>query len=128
MASVDLGGRRIIKKKTSDLIEDNRVEGHHFNDVYEYTFAEPLAMSHLFVTLDNPKDGAAAGQYWPAVAEIEVWAEDDTQNVELSNVAGTATITSVGGDAGNKASLTDEDYNSLYVFNNGGMSGLPQGA
>ena len=126
--SVDLKLSHALNGVTSDLIEDNRVEGHHFNDVYEYTFAEPLAMSHLFVTLDNPKDGAAAGQYWPAVAEIEVWAEDDTQNVELSNVAGTAAITSVGGDAGNKAALTDEDYNSLYVFNNGGMSGLPEGA
>ena len=126
--SVTVKLQHALNGVTSDLIEDNTTEGHHFDQDYEYTFSEPLAMSHLFVTLDQPKAGDAAGQYWPAIAEIEVWAEDDAENVELSNIASRAAITSVGNDAGDKANLTDENYDSLYVFNNGGMSSLPDGA
>lgn len=39
-----------------------------------------------------------------------------------------ATITSVGRDAGVKSNLVDDNYETLYVYNNGGISGLKDGA
>ncbi len=36
--------------------------------------------------------------------------------------------TSVGGDAGVKSNLVDDNYETLYVYNNGGISGLKDGA
>ena len=59
---------------------------------------------------------------------MEIWAENESGEESLTNVAPAATITSVGGDYGTKSNLTDEDYSSLYVFNGGGMSTLPDGA
>ncbi len=35
---------------------------------------------------------------------------------------------SVGGDAGVKSNLVDDNYETLYVYNNGGISGLKDGA
>mgnify|MGYP000199410474 FL=1 len=59
---------------------------------------------------------------------MEIWAEASSEESDLTNVAPQATITSVGGDAGVKSNLVDDNYETLYVYNNGGISGLKDGA
>lgn len=126
--SVDIKLSHAVNNVTSDLIVDDTKANHCFDDVYAFEYETPLSFTHTYITLSNPQNDGQAGQFWPAIAEIEILAEEDSEESELLNVAPTATITSVGGDAGVKGNLVDEDYNSLYVYNNGGMSELKDGA
>ena len=55
---------------------------------YEFVFDVPQAMSHLYVTLDRPLTDGAAGQFWPAVTEAEIYIDQDAEEVvELENIA-----------------------------------------
>ena len=38
-----------------------------------FTLSQPVSATHFFVTLDDPKDGNNVGQFWPCVAEIEIY-------------------------------------------------------
>lgn len=122
--SVDMNLSYAINNVTSDYIGADEQADHGFDDDYTYTFDTATYLSHLKVELSNPKNDGAAGAFWPAMAEVEIWVEDDTQEEELENIAPDAEITSVGGGAGNSANLVDGNYSSLYVFLNGGMSSL----
>ena len=101
---------------------------HCFDDVYEFEYETPLNFTHTYITLSNPQNDGQPGAFWPAIAEVEIWAEASSEESDLTNVAPQATITSVGGDAGVKSNLVDDNYETLYVYNNGGISGLKDGA
>ena len=126
--SVDVKLSHALNNVTSDLIVDDVEEGHSFDEVYEYVYDTPLSYTHTYITLSNPLNAGEPGAFWPAMAEVEIWAEEDAGETEYTNVAPSANITSVGGDAGVKGNLVDDNYDTLYVFNNGGMSTLPNGA
>lgn len=126
--SVDVKLSHALNNITSDLVVDQVKTDHNFDDVYEYVYDTPLSFTHLYITLSNPKNNGQPGAFWPAIAEVEILAEEDGSESELLNVAPNATITSVGGNAGVKGNLVDENYDTLYVYNNGGMSGLKDGA
>ena len=85
-----------------------------------------MSCSHIYVELSNPTNNGAAGAFWPAMAEIELWAVEEKEETSLMNVASSAAITSVG-NAGSSSNLVDENYSTLYVYNNGGISTLPGG-
>lgn len=125
---VDVTLSHALNNVTSDLVIDNTATVTSFDDGYEFTYDTALSFTHTFIELSNPTNNGAAGGFWPALAEVEIWAENESGEESLTNVAPAATITSVGGDYGTKSNLTDEDYSSLYVFNGGGMSTLPDGA
>ena len=126
--SVDVKLSHALNNVTSDLVVDDVKEGHPFDETYEYVYDTALNFTHTYITLSNPTDNGQVGGFWPAIAEVEIWAEEETGESDLLNVASSANITSVGGDAGVKGNLVDENYDTLYVFNNGGMSTLPDGA
>ena len=125
---VDVTLSHALNNVTSDLVIDNTATVTSFDDGYEFTYDTALSFTHTFIELSNPTNNGATGGFWPALAEVEIWAENESGEESLTNVAPAATITSVGGDYGTKSNLTDEDYSSLYVFNGGGMSTLPDGA
>ena len=52
---------------------------------YEFVFDVPQAMSHLYVTLDRPLTDGAAGQFWPAVTEAEIYIDDTPRNISYGN-------------------------------------------
>lgn len=124
---VDVTLSHALNNVTSDLVIDNTATVTSFDDGYEFTYDTALSFTHTFIELSNPTNNGAAGGFWPALAEVEIWAENESGEESLTNVAPAATITSVGGDYGTKSNLTDEDYSSLYVFNGGGktISSLP---
>ena len=122
--SVDMNLSYALNNVTSDYIAADAEANHSFDDDYAFTFDTATYASHVKLALSNPKNAGAAGAFWPAMAEVEVWVEDNTPEEELENIAPDANITSVGGDAGVPGNLVDENYSSLYVFMNGGMSSL----
>lgn len=120
--SVDVRLSHVINSVIEDPILDLKSADVNYDDGFEYTFQDGILPSHLQVELSNPKNAGAAGAFWPAAAEIEIWAEEEIpQAGDLINVASRASVTSCGG-AGNPDNLTDGNYNTLYVFNNGGIS------
>lgn len=119
---VDVSLSHVINSVVDAPIEDvaSTVK---YDDGFSFTYDQAANFSHINLSLSNPTNNGAAGAFWPAIAEVEIWAEQDKQDEgEIVNVAPKATITSVGGNAGNKPNLTDENYSTLYVFNNGGIS------
>lgn len=126
--SVDIKLSHALNNVTSDLIVDHTKTNHGFDNAYEYVYETPLNFTHLYITLSNPMNDGQPGQFWPGIAEVEILAEEDSEESDLVNVAPNATITSVGGNAGEKGNLVDNNYDTLYVYNNGGMSSLPNGA
>lgn len=93
------------------------------NDVV-YANENGVSMTNLLITLDNAKNAGAAAQFWPAIAEVEIYVDEDSSESEYVNLATNATITSVGGSYGNASNLVDENYGTLYGFYGGGMSSL----
>ena len=79
-----------------------------FNDKYVYTFAEAKAVSSLKVSLTNPTNGGAAGSFWPALAEAEIWVEPKPVDLStLTNLAPNATITKNGTGTCNMSTWVD---------------------
>lgn len=126
--TVDIQLSHALNNVTSDLVVDDTKVNHCFDDVYEFEYETPLNFTHTYITLSNPQNDGQPGAFWPAIAEVEIWAEASSEESDLTNVAPQATITSVGGDAGVKSNLVDDNYETLYVYNNGGISGLKDGA
>ena len=120
--SVDVTLSHALNNVTSDLIVDDVKANHSFDDTYEFVYDVPLNFTHTYITLSNPMNNGSAGAFWPAIAEVQILVEEESEESSLINVAPNAIVTSVGGNAGNKSALVDENYSSLYVFNNGGMS------
>lgn len=93
------------------------------NDVV-YANENGVSMTNLLITVDNAKNAGAAAQFWPAIAEIEIYVDEEKSESEYVNLAQNAVITSVGGSYGNPSSLVDDNYSTLYGFYGGGMSSL----
>lgn len=119
---VDLKLAHVVNSVVQDPITDN-IKTIGYDDGYEYVYESPVNVSHINLELSNPTNNGEPGGFWPAIAEVEIWAEDTgVEETDFINVAPNASITSVGGNAGNKSNLVDENYSTLYVFNNGGIS------
>lgn len=100
---VDVTLSHALNNVTSDLVIDNTATVTSFDDGYEFTYDTALSFTHTFIELSNPTNNGAAGGFWPALAEVEIWAENESGEESLTNVAPAATITSVGGDTAQKA-------------------------
>lgn len=109
---------------TDDYIPMKTFEGNPFDNAVTYEFEAATALSHLKINLANALNNGAVAAFWPAVAEVEIYAEveDEPQPTTKTNVAPNATVTSVGGIDG--ANLVDNDESSLYVFYRGGVSSI----
>lgn len=109
--SMDVSLKYALNGVTSDLIT---VEGSEkkavLSEGYEFVFEQPQAMSHLYVTLDNPLTGGAAGQFWPAIAEAEIYIDNGAEEeVILENLAKTVSLLEGVNTEENRAAITDGD-------------------
>ena len=119
---VDVSLSHVVNSVVDAPIEDT-TKTVNYDDGFTFTYDQGGNFSHLNLTLSNPTNNGEPGGFWPAIAEVEIWTEKkQDEEAEIVNVAPSATISSVGGNAGNKANLVDENYSTLYVFNNGGIS------
>lgn len=107
---VDVKLSHALNNVTSDLVLDDTSTVTSFDDGYEFTYDTALSFTHTFIELSNPTNNSAAGGFWPALAEVEIWAENESGEESLTNVAPAATITSVGGNYGTKSNLTFPVY------------------
>lgn len=112
-----------VNSVTDELVA-KEVKGHMLKDAFVFEFDEPINISHAMVTMSNPKDGDNQAGFWPQIAEMGIFVAADGQESDLSNLASNAVITSCGNGAGNAANLVDDNYSSLYVFYNGGISSI----
>jgi len=112
---VQIGLSYALNNVTSDKIAVSGSEKQvNFTDGYEYVFETPQAMSHLYITLSNPMDGSAPGQFWPAMAEVEIYVDKDAEEVvELENIAVTGrtkiTLEDSVNSSQEKANVADND-------------------
>ena len=89
----------------------------------EARFSLPQAVSatHFFVTLSDPRQNGAAGQFWPCISEIEVYENQDVSLSAYNNIANQATITATGGKehpSEGSANLVDGSTGTLYKYYN----------
>ena len=89
----------------------------------EARFALPQAVSatHFFVTLSEPKQNGAQGQFWPCVSEIEIYENQDVSLSAYNNIANQALITATGGKehpSDGSANLVDGNTSTLYKYYN----------
>lgn len=113
--SMDVKLQYALNNVTTDLIS---VEGSEktavLSEGYEYVFDEAKSMSHLYVTLDNPLTDGAAGQFWPAIAEIQIFVDEGAGEViELENLVSKAVRLTMDGsvDASeDKRLAADDDF------------------
>lgn len=85
-----------------------------FDDGYTYTFEVPQAMTHLYLTLSNPTNAGAPGAFWPAMAEVEIYVDEDAEEiVDLVNIASTlkpdVTVAEEASGAASPQKLVDND-------------------
>ena len=52
-----------------------------------FTMERPVSATHFFVTLDDPMQGGAVGQFWPCVSEIEIYEKQDANLSVYNNIA-----------------------------------------
>ena len=121
--SMDVALKYALNNVTSDLVD---VEGSHktaaFDEGYTFEFTQPQAMSHLYVVLSNPKNNGAAGAFWPALAEAEIYIDEGAEEeVVLENIAHTraksVTLDASVNASSEKAKLTDDDFNTAASLN-----------
>ena len=113
-----------VNSVTTDELTAKEVTGHKLKDEFVFEFEEPINVSHVLVTMDNPTDGNATAGFWPQIAEMGIFVAEDGQETDLTNLASGAAVTSCGGSAGTASNLVDNNYSTLYVFYNGGMSSI----
>lgn len=111
---VDIELKYAKNSVTSDLAKADEKQGHALMDDYVYEFPVPQGMTHLYVTIANPMAGEETGLFWPAIAEVEIYIDEDVEEeVELINLASTRAKqvvleTSVNTEQ-NQKSVTDGD-------------------
>lgn len=114
--SMDVSLKYALNGVTSDLIAvDGSEKTAILSEGYEYVFESPQAMSHLYVTLANPLTGGAAGQFWPAIAEVEVYVDNGVEEVvNLENIAATrqqqVTMEESVNESADKYRVVDGDF------------------
>lgn len=109
--SVEVSLKYALNGVTSDLVT---VEGSrkqvNFDDGYAYEFTVPQAMSHLYVTLDNPLNNGAAGGFWPAIAEVEIYIDNEAEEeIVLKNLAEKVSLDASVDTEENRGKITDGD-------------------
>lgn len=87
--SMDVKLQYALNGVVSDLVD---VPGSEktatLSEGYEFAFDTPQAMSHLYVTLNRPLTDGAAGLFWPAITEAEIYIDQGAEEVvELENIA-----------------------------------------
>ncbi len=74
----DLAVSRAVNNVTTDYQELSRKAGHSANETYIYSMDDPQRMTHVRVSLL-----ATNGAAWPAIAEVRIYAVDET--IDLKN-------------------------------------------
>lgn len=116
-----------LNNVTSDLIsvqDSARTIG--FDDGYTYTFEVPQAMTHLYLTLSNPTNAGAPGGFWPAMAEVEIYVDEDAEEViDLVNIASTldpqVTVDEDAAETASPQSLVDNDPATSSLLHTGSL-------
>ena len=113
--SMDVSLQYALNGVTSDLIT---VEGSArtaaLDEGYTFEFETPQAMSHLYVTLNNPLTDGQPGLFWPAIAEAEIYIDNGAEEeVVLENIAATrrsrVTLEDSVNTPENQNAVTDND-------------------
>jgi len=109
--SMDVSLKYALNGVTSDLIA---VEGSEktavLSEGYEFVFAQPQAMSHLYVTLDRPLTDGAAGQFWPAIAEAEIYIDNGAEEeIVLENLVERVSLPEGVDTEANRTAVMDGD-------------------
>lgn len=109
--SMDVSLKYALNGVTSDLIA---VEGSEktavLSEGYEFVFANPQAMSHLYVTITNPLTDGAAGRFWPAIAEAEIYIDNGAEEeIVLENLVKNLSLEAGVNTSDNKAAITDSN-------------------
>ena len=132
--SMDVSLKYALNGVTSDLIVvDGSEQTAMLTEGYVYEFGTPQAMSHLYVTLTNPLTNGAAGLFWPAIAEAEIYVDEDSEEeVVLENLAVSRAVQismeksvdssadkgkATDGDFGTAAALHTKNFNQIASEN-----------
>ncbi len=113
--SMDVNLRYALNGITSDLIPvDGSAKTAALDEGYTFEFETPQAMSHLYVTLDNPLTDGQPGLFWPAIAEAEIYIDNGAEEeVVLENIAATrksrVTLEDSVNTTENQNAVTDND-------------------
>ena len=84
-----------------------------------FTVPQAVSATHFYVTLSDPKQGNAVGQFWPCVSEIEIYEKQEEKLSSYNNIAAQASITATGGmehASEGSANLVDGNAATLYKF------------
>ena len=84
-----------------------------------FTLDQAVSATHFFVTLKDPKDGNAVGQFYPCVSEIEIYEKQDLRLSDYNNIAVQAQISATGGKESSsegRSNLVDGNTGTLYKF------------
>lgn len=91
-------------------------------DTLVHVFDTPRSVSDLKITLSDPKDGTATGAFWPAVAEVRIWAEDKEIRLDdYTDITERAAASTSNG-------VKDWDFNSNQQVIGFRLADLPDGA
>ena len=86
-----------------------------------FTLPQAVSATHFYVTLSEPRQNGAPGQFWPCVSEIEIYEKQDAKLSAYNNIANQAVISATGGKehpTDGSANLVDGSTSTLYKFYN----------
>lgn len=113
----------VVNDVTDQPVVDKLFEGHSYDDQIVFEWEDGVQATEFLIELSNPKNGDAAGGYWPALAEVELYTEKvdepDDPSSDLINITPSGTISSITSGQGVPSNLCDGDYKTLYVFSKG---------
>lgn len=124
---VDVDLSYALNNVTSDLIAvPGAAQTVGFDDGYTFTFEAGQAMSHLYVTLNNPTNNGNPGAFWPALAEVEIYVDQDSEEeVDLVNIASTlnpsVTLADEVNASSDKSNLLDGDADTATLLHTGAL-------
>lgn len=130
---VDVKLQYALNNITSDLItpEGSAKTVASFDDGYEYVFETPQSMTHLYITLDNPKNNGAAGGFWPAIAEAEIYVDNGAEeevvleNLLISNAK--IVLEESVNQTADKRRLADGDFDTAVPLHTRTLSEIADG-
>ena len=86
-----------------------------------FTLPQAVSATHFYVTLSEPRQNGAPGQFWPCVSEIEIYEKQDAKLSAYNNIANQAVISATGGKehpTDGSANLVAGSPSTLYKFYN----------
>ena len=119
--SMDVKLSHVVNSVMDAPVPDRTADDFAFDGVFEYAWPEGINATDLVLELSDPKTDGNAGQFWPGLAEVEIYTEQKAADDEeqLVNIAPEGQISSINPSEGNPAHLIDGDYSTLYVFSQG---------